>query len=334
MRIPHYYKNYDKNKYDKFYTRGQCLLDFQLMLNNTLEELSKQITDRPISILDPCCGTKALECADSKYNIEYHLYDIDPIDETITYANFLEYEFNRKFDLIVCNPPFTYSKEFANKCMELSDNVIFISQMKVIPCYEYSFKFIYKSNFRILCNVGIWHYNKNKNNEIIKPNIPSLSKYYKHLHTVTKEMYEKEPDKWLYAISLFETDPRLIERRYYPSGIIEDASIYDVTEDLDHIINKFKELINTNSLKFIFEPNGWIYHRSNAIVKKGQPRTYKMLRTNNKQKLIEIFNENCLKLIILSNLYSRLTLNASNFIAVTNEIFDLMKPYIDLDYSK
>lgn len=179
------------NPLEKYFTKGQCLVDYRYMLDKTIEELRKKMgPDKTIHILEPSAGSKSLVV---EYpNVVWHLYDLDPQSDDITRADFLTHKFDRKFDVICCNPPFKYKKQFAEKCMALSDNVIFISPVNCLPFYEYSLKKAYSLDFDVRCLIGIWHYNVNK---LMQPKYhrKTFSRYA--VRKITRQEYLSRPDK-------------------------------------------------------------------------------------------------------------------------------------------
>lgn len=91
------------NPLEKYYTKGQCLVDYKYMLNKTIEEILAKEPNKEIHILEPSAGLKSLVVEHP--NVVWHLYDIDPQSDDIIQADFLTHKFDRKFDIICCNPP-------------------------------------------------------------------------------------------------------------------------------------------------------------------------------------------------------------------------------------
>jgi 16S rRNA G1207 methylase RsmC len=84
-------------------------------------------------ILEPSAGNgniiKALRNKNIKGNImalelrEEEYESLNKISDELIITDFLQWETDRKFDIIIGNPPFTYAKEFVEKCLGLlSDN--------------------------------------------------------------------------------------------------------------------------------------------------------------------------------------------------------------------
>lgn len=49
--------------------------------------------------------------------------NLNNISDEVIITNFLEWKTDRKFDVIIGNPPYTYAREFVEKCLSLlSDN--------------------------------------------------------------------------------------------------------------------------------------------------------------------------------------------------------------------
>lgn len=73
-----------------------------------------------IHILDPCCGEKAIGnvlCQRFDNILEFDLFDPDcPVD-------FLEFQPDVKFDVVVMNPPFTQKLKFIDKALKVANEV-------------------------------------------------------------------------------------------------------------------------------------------------------------------------------------------------------------------
>lgn len=251
------------NPYEKYFTRGQCLADYKYMLDKTIREIREQRPNDTLHILEPTAGSKSLVV---EYpNVVWHLYDIDPLSDDITQADFLTYDFNRRYDLICCNPPFKYKKQFAQKCLSLSDNIIFISPKDCLPYYEYSIKRIYAVDFEARCLIGIWHYDKSKENkDKWKANIaarPALPE------KITYAQYKSLPDPKEYYIFFFFFNIDYRSAVGCVNTTTEEPSLKDtISDNTDPLIT-----FNFNEWPMIdpeVEEN-WIYKTSNQVVKKG-----------------------------------------------------------------
>ena len=122
------------------------------------------------SILDPCCGKCGLEDFEKGY--DYTLIDVENRDnrEDVILSDFLKWNFDKKFDLVVVNPPFSLTDEFIKKSWEYSDDILLIAPLKYIMKnytnnivdMKINWRYSYKC-FGILTSVGLFHLNKNKN---------------------------------------------------------------------------------------------------------------------------------------------------------------------------
>lgn len=256
-----------KNEKEKYYTKGQILIDYLWMLDKTIKELTEANPNRKLEVLDPCTGRKALV---KEYdNVNWTLLDIEPETDDTVKADFLEYYFGaKKFDLVVCNPPFKLKKEFANKCMQLADNVIFISPLNAIPFYEYSLKHAYNFDFDVYPIIGLWHYDKSKNNKTKLAainNYEGIQKYCKQIGYDEYMALENKDNYIVFMESLWEVDhieqfdckktaPSLIDR------FIDDENI-EICMDLPKI-----NIVDKT------DKSNWTYNASNIKVKKGEPR--------------------------------------------------------------
>ena len=258
------------NLADKYYTTGQILIDYQFMLDKTIAELKKQITDRPIIVMDPCAGRKAL--VKEYENVIWKIYDLEPETEDTIQADFLDLQINYKPDLIVCNPPFKLKKEFAKKCMQLADNVIFISPPNAIPYYEYSLKVAYCLDFRIQTLVGLWHYNKLKNN---KEKFIGKYNYRVALESrevrATYEEYMSMPDRDRYLVIMgayFFADTRHVDAiKRSPLTVPSLIDFFETKEDL--------EVLAPDGIYSTFDPTNeeyWKAKMTNGLIKKGDSR--------------------------------------------------------------
>ena len=85
------------------------------------------------SILEPSAGNGNIIKALRNKGINSHItaleireeeeINLSNISDEVIITNFLEWETDRKFDVIIGNPPYTYAREFVEKCLNLlSDN--------------------------------------------------------------------------------------------------------------------------------------------------------------------------------------------------------------------
>lgn len=268
------------NLADKYYTCGQVQIDYYYMLDKTIAELRKKITDRPIEILDPCAGRKALE--KDYENVNWHLYDLEPETDDTIQADFLDLQIDYKVDLIVCNPPFNLKRQFVKKCMELCDNIILIAPVNAIPYYEYSLKRAYSLDFKLNIPVGIWHYDASKNNKdkYIGPNYrkPIESRlirttYDEYMKLRNKERYLCWTGCYYYADTRISkisranelTAPSLLDCNYEKEDLVVNANdgIYKEFDPLNR--DCWASKITANLIKKGQLKNGYLLKLKDGI---------------------------------------------------------------------
>lgn len=259
------------NPLEQYFTKGQCLIDYKYMLDKTIKEIREKEPDKELHILEPSTGSKSLVV---EYpNVVWHLYDLEPQSDDITKADFLSAQFGRRFDIICCNPPFKYKKEFAKKCMELSDNVIFISPPNCLPFYEYSIKKVYSIDFAVRCHIGLWHYDKSKQNQlkwtrkptaIIEPRKITYEKY--------KLMTDEERERCVVLLAYIDYRAQRNLKNYE----LLPPSLIDTFETRE---NNIVEFTDWPFIDFTKEEN-WIRKSTNQFTKKGTYKTpyYVMLK--------------------------------------------------------
>ena len=114
--------------YDQYFTVNEILLKG---FEKELLKINKDINN--FKILEPSIGkcdlivnllNKFLYKNITAFEIDEQLKEYnDKFNLNIIYKDFLKYNFeDNKYDLIIMNPPFTYTTEFINKCYELLNN--------------------------------------------------------------------------------------------------------------------------------------------------------------------------------------------------------------------
>lgn len=139
-------------------TRNRVQNDFYA----TPPEATKAILDREIlegSILEPACGQGHISEVIKEYYPNSEVISTDLIDRGYGQGdiNFLTYNYGRKFDNIITNPPFKYAKEFIKKGLELANKkVIMFAKIQLLESEnrrelfeKYPPKYIYVFSKRI-----------------------------------------------------------------------------------------------------------------------------------------------------------------------------------------
>lgn len=99
----------------------------------TMAILNKEVLEG--SILEPACGEGHISEVLKEYYPNQEVVSTDLIDRGYGQGdiNFLTYDFNRKFDNIITNPPFKYAKEFIERGLELANNkVIMFAKIQLL----------------------------------------------------------------------------------------------------------------------------------------------------------------------------------------------------------
>lgn len=97
----------------------------------TPPETTRAILDREKlegSILEPACGGGHISEVLKEYYPKNEIISTDLVDRGYGKAgiDFLTYDFNRKFDNIITNPPFKLAKEFIERGLELANKKVII----------------------------------------------------------------------------------------------------------------------------------------------------------------------------------------------------------------
>lgn len=104
----------------------------------TPPEATRAILDKEIlkgSILEPACGEGHISEVLKEYYPSQEVLSTDLIDRGYGQGDvdFLTYEFDRKFDNIITNPPFKYAKEFIERGLELANKkVIMFAKIQLL----------------------------------------------------------------------------------------------------------------------------------------------------------------------------------------------------------
>ena len=104
----------------------------------TPPEVTRAILDEEVLegvILEPACGEGHISEVLKEYYPSQEVVSTDLIDRGYGQGDidFLTYDFNRKFDNIITNPPFKYAKEFIERGLELANNkVIMFAKIQLL----------------------------------------------------------------------------------------------------------------------------------------------------------------------------------------------------------
>lgn len=87
------------------------------------------------SMLEPACGEGHISEVLKEYYPNNEIISSDLIDRGYGDGgtNFLEHDYDRKFDVVITNPPFKYMREFVEKGLEVSnDKVIMFGKIQFL----------------------------------------------------------------------------------------------------------------------------------------------------------------------------------------------------------
>ena len=109
----------------------------------TPEGAIKDILDREIlngSILEPACGEGHISKLLKEYYPTSEIISTDLIQRDDKFnigvqgnIDFLTYDYNRKFDNVITNPPFNLAQEFIERALQLSNNkVIMFAKIQLL----------------------------------------------------------------------------------------------------------------------------------------------------------------------------------------------------------
>jgi hypothetical protein len=78
------------------------------------------------TVLEPCCGMGHMAEGILKCGINNKLIATDLIDRGYGQGNidFVTYDYNRRFDNVITNPPFKYAKEFVGRALQISNKYV------------------------------------------------------------------------------------------------------------------------------------------------------------------------------------------------------------------
>lgn len=105
--------------------RGRVDNDFYATDPKSTKALLDNVKFEGNSFLEPCCGQGHISKLIEKYYPNAEVVSQDLVDRGYgkTGIDFLTYEFDRKFDNVITNPPFKLAQDFIEKSLELlNDN--------------------------------------------------------------------------------------------------------------------------------------------------------------------------------------------------------------------
>jgi adenine-specific DNA methylase len=78
------------------------------------------------SILEPACGQGHISEILKRYYPNSEIISTDLIDRGYGQGNidFVTYDYNRRFDNVITNPPFKYAKEFVGRALQISNKYV------------------------------------------------------------------------------------------------------------------------------------------------------------------------------------------------------------------
>lgn len=168
------------------------------------DDLYELIPENVKTILDPCCGSGALEVE----GYDYALYDlVDRGYPNVTFCDFLQKPYEgERYDAVVINPPFCLLDEFVERCFLYTDNIFIVSPFRVLKKWSANVKAInykrYHQGFsdNVKTVVSCFHLSKNEGlgkteaewkSELFIPKMDELRYHTKH-YTVA----DADPTKW------------------------------------------------------------------------------------------------------------------------------------------
>lgn len=292
---------------DQYFTKAEELLDgIYACLYNTTETTDTVKLD-DLKILEPSAGKGdiILNCFDEKLYKNITLCEIDKAltDELGSTCNgcdiinddFLKHEFKTKYDIIVGNPPFTFTNEFINKCFQLlNDNgwLIFIvpdntlkltSNVQLLQQMDHAgifHRIIKYTNERLFENanvpVMIFSYHKTKTNDrkclySVDNEKPVEIEYVINPIFTFKQSISSVMIKDLFSVHvgyvsgadkiLKTNSPPLVDTNNTISilkkeNVIETYYDFDNEEEALSVIGKYKEQLMNRKIKR-FNENNW-----------------------------------------------------------------------------
>jgi hypothetical protein len=82
-----------------------------------------------VTILDPCCGQKVI--GDGLRDTFPNIIEIDKFPEEGESIDFMDYEPDRKVDIVIMNSPYSNKYNFINRAMEMADHVFSLLPLNV-----------------------------------------------------------------------------------------------------------------------------------------------------------------------------------------------------------
>lgn len=115
-------------------TRDRVDDDFYATPHETTDAiLNKEVLEG--SILEPACGQGHISKLLHKYYPNSEIVSTDLVNRGYGEGNidFLTYDFKRKFDNVITNPPFALAKEFIEKAISIANNkVIMFAKIQLL----------------------------------------------------------------------------------------------------------------------------------------------------------------------------------------------------------
>lgn len=113
---------------DKYYTPNKTIEHF---MKHGWQKLG---LDDPKTILDPCCGMSAFKNVLSKQFIDCNFTQLDNDSDSNAdiLVDYKKYTTDKKFDLVISNPPYTLAQEFVENALNMSNNVIYLLRLNFL----------------------------------------------------------------------------------------------------------------------------------------------------------------------------------------------------------
>ena len=206
------------------------------------DDLYELIPNTVKTILDPCCGSGALEVE----GYQYKLYDlVDRGYPNVTLCDFLKKPYEgERYDAVVINPPFYLLDDFVERCFLYTDDIFIVSPFRVLKKWSPYVKAInYKRyhkgfSYDVKTVVSCFHLSKTQGlgkteaewkSELLLPRQKELRHMMKH-YTVK----DADPNKWcVWNVSVGSFRRQGLKARgFLPVQMNEEAFVCKTTNNV------------------------------------------------------------------------------------------------------